>query len=147
MDDVGRNWEQQQRNNVNNKKMLSPSPIYTLKQVEEKKSFLSSPIISLSNEDSRSKILKMQAWIFYPRHEKMKDYPLCYQNLVCLPTPCFFSLRISGRDSIKGALKFLDFRMLLGRIIKQRFRNNFKICLTFIFIKKNYRKIIVGFYN
>jgi hypothetical protein len=36
MDDDGRNWEQQQRSNVNNKKMLLP-PISTLKQVEGKK--------------------------------------------------------------------------------------------------------------
>jgi hypothetical protein len=42
MDDDGRNWEQQQRSNVNNKKMLLPSPISTLKQVEEKKTLLSS---------------------------------------------------------------------------------------------------------
>jgi hypothetical protein len=42
MDDVWRNWEQQQRNNANNK-MLSPSPISTLKQVEEKMALLSSP--------------------------------------------------------------------------------------------------------
>jgi hypothetical protein len=40
-DDVGRNLEQQQCNNVNNE-VLSPSPISTLKQVEEKKTLLSS---------------------------------------------------------------------------------------------------------
>jgi hypothetical protein len=37
----------------------------------------------------------------------------------------------------KGAgcntLKFLDFRMLIGRIIKTTISHNFKICRTFIF--------------
>jgi hypothetical protein len=40
MDDDGRNWDQQQRSNVNNKKMLSPSPISIMKQDEEKEVFL-----------------------------------------------------------------------------------------------------------
>jgi hypothetical protein len=55
MDDVGRKWEQQQRSNVNNKKMLSPSPISTLKQIEEKEDFT---LISLSNQDFKTKMVK-----------------------------------------------------------------------------------------
>jgi hypothetical protein len=44
--------------------MLLPSPIYTLKQVEENKNFLSSLFISLSNEDFKTEMMKKKAWRF-----------------------------------------------------------------------------------
>jgi hypothetical protein len=51
-------------NNVTTSTMLLPSPIYTLKQVEENKNFLSSLFISLSNEDFKTEMMKKKAWRF-----------------------------------------------------------------------------------
>jgi hypothetical protein len=47
------------------------------------------------------------------------------------------SLSTAEAEYICNTLKFMDFRMLLGKIIKQGFSYNFKIIPTFIFFTGN----------